>query len=226
MTIDRETLMAYADGECDPLTARRVERAIAADPALAAEVEAQRALRARIGAAFAPIAAAPVPPRIAELAASNIVAFPARPKRRFPVGWAGAAAASLVLGLLIGRGIAPGGPIEVGPDGLVARGTLARALDTQAGSDGAASGIRMLASFKAADGGYCRVFAGSATSGIACRDGDAWTLRRTASGRAEAGAYRQAGSADAGLMAAAQDMMAGQPLDGAGEAAAIRQGWR
>ena len=32
MTIDPETLMAYADGELDPLTARRVEKAIAADP--------------------------------------------------------------------------------------------------------------------------------------------------------------------------------------------------
>ncbi|PCD03961.1 anti-sigma factor [Sphingomonas spermidinifaciens] len=226
MTIDRETLMAYADGECDPLTARRVEKAIAADPALAAEVEAQRALRARIAAAFAPIEAEPVPPRIAAPLASNVVALPRPAKRRLPAGWIGAVAASLVLGLAVGQGLSPGGPVAAGPSGLVARGELARALDTQPGSEGAAGGIRMLASFRAQDNRYCRVFAGSATSGIACREGDGWTLPRTASGHAEAGAYRQAGSADAALLAEAQEMMAGEPLDRAGEAAAIERGWK
>lgn len=226
MTIDRETLMAYADGECDALTARRVERAIAADPALAAEVEAQRALRARIAAAFAPVAEAPVPPRLSAPLASNVVPFPQRPKRRLPAAWASAVAASLVVGLLLGRGIAPGGSVEAGPGGLVARGTLARALDTQPGGDAPVGGVRMLASFRAEGGGYCRVFAGSATSGIACREDDGWSLRRTASGRAEAGTYRQAGSADAALLAAAQDMMAGDPLDAKGEAQAIARGWK
>jgi len=48
MTIEPEMLMAYADGELDPLNAKRVERAIASDPALAREVERHRALRRRI----------------------------------------------------------------------------------------------------------------------------------------------------------------------------------
>jgi hypothetical protein len=39
-------------------------------------------------------------------------------------------------------------------------------------------------------------------------------------------AYAQAGSADPDLMAAAQDMMAGAPLDAAGEADARVHGWR
>jgi hypothetical protein len=226
MTIDRETLMAYADGECDALTARRVERAIAADPELAAKVEAHRALRTRLNAAFAPIAQAPVPPRLSEPLRSNVVDFPGRARRRFPAAWAGAVAASLVMGLLIGRGSTPNGPVGASPGGLVAAGTLARALDTQAGGDGAIGGVRMLASFKGQDGRYCRVFAGSATDGIACREGDAWTLRRTASGRVEAGTYRQAGSADAALLAEAQDMMGDQPLDEAGEKHAIANKWR
>ena len=59
MNIDAQTLMAYADGELDPLAAKRVERAIAADPALAVEVEQHRALRARLIADYAPIAAEP-----------------------------------------------------------------------------------------------------------------------------------------------------------------------
>ena len=45
MTIEPELLMAYADDALDPLTAKRVERAIAADPALAEEVARHRRLR-------------------------------------------------------------------------------------------------------------------------------------------------------------------------------------
>ena len=62
MTIDRETLMAYADGELDELTRRRVEQAITADPALAAQVEADRALRARIAGHYAEVAEQPNAP--------------------------------------------------------------------------------------------------------------------------------------------------------------------
>ena len=61
MTIDRETLMAYADGELDLLAARRVEQAIAADPSLAEQVERHRALTASLRAAFSVVGQAPVP---------------------------------------------------------------------------------------------------------------------------------------------------------------------
>lgn len=226
MTIDPETLMAYADGECDPLTTARVERAIAADPELAAQVAAHRTLGARLTSAFAPVAEEPVPARLAAPLATNVVAFPRRAPRRFRAGWAGAIAASLVVGLMLGRGTAPVGPIAAGPGGLVARATLASALDSQLGSQGVQNGVRMVASFKARDGAYCRVFDGRATSGIACRDDGGWSLRQTVSGHAETGAYRQAGSADVALLAQAQDMMAGAPLDQAGEAAAAAKGWR
>ena len=226
MIIDPETLMAYADGECDPLTARRVEHAIAADPALAAEVEAHRALRAQLGGAFAPVADEPIPARISAPLASNVVAFPHRPRRRFPTVWAGAVAASLVVGLVLGRGLMPERPAAVGSAGLVAGGALARALDTQLGSDGARQGVRMLASFRAQDGALCRVFTATTTSGIACRDGNSWALRRTISGVTETGTYRQASSPTASLMADAQDLMAGDPLDAAAERKAVAQGWR
>ena len=99
MSIDPETLMAYADGECDPLSARRVEKAMAADPAITAEVEAHRALRMQLSNAFAPVADEPIPARIAAPLTSNVVAFPGRPRRRFSAAWAGAVAASLVIGL-------------------------------------------------------------------------------------------------------------------------------
>ena len=38
--------------------------------------------------------------------------------------------------------------------------------------------------------------------------------------------YRQAGSGDATLLGAAQAMMAGEPLDAAGEVSARQRGWR
>lgn len=226
MSIDPETLMAYADGECDPLTARRVEKAMAADPAIAAEVEAHRALRMQLSNAFAPVADEPIPARIAAPLTSNVVAFPGRPRRRFSAAWAGAVAASLMVGLVLGRGLMPAGPVATGASGLVAGGALARALDTQLGSDGARDGVRMLASFRAQDGALCRVFTATRTSGIACRDGQAWALRRTMTGVTENGAYRQAASPTAALMTDAQDLMAGEPLDTAAERDAVARGWR
>ena len=75
MTPDDEMLMAYADGELDPLAAKRVEREIAANPELAATIEAHRALRRRLGAAFAPVLDAPVPDRLAALLETNVIAL-------------------------------------------------------------------------------------------------------------------------------------------------------
>ena len=85
MTIEPETLMAYADDALDPLTAKRVERAIAADPTLAEDVARHRRLKARLAQAYAPLVEEPVPDRLAALltdaAASNVVQMPVRPAR-------------------------------------------------------------------------------------------------------------------------------------------------
>ena len=52
-------------------------------------------------------------------------------------------------------------------------------------------------------------------------------LRFTGAGAVEQSAdYRQAASADAAVMAAAQDMAAGPALDAAAERAARADGWR
>ena len=107
----------------------------------------------------------------------------------------------------------------------MASGDLARALDTQLAS--VSGDTRVLVSFRAQGGDYCRVFAAPALDGIACRDGKAWQLRQTrtsaAQGRAE---YRQAASDNAALMAAAQEMMAGEPLNEEAEARARASGWK
>ncbi|MGN6375748.1 MAG: hypothetical protein ACTHMG_09350, partial [Sphingomonas sp.] len=96
-------------------------------------------------------------------------------------------------------------------------------------ASGATGAVRIAVSFRDRKGAYCRVFSTAATDGIACRDAGGWALRRTQQGAGpdqNRGAYIQAGSTDPELMAAAQDMMAGQPLDAVGERAARAKGWR
>lgn len=230
MSIDPELLMAYADGELSPLEAKRVERAIAADPALAEEVARHRALRARLSGHFAPVAAEPVPDRLTALlrSNSNVVALPVRkPARRIPgwTRWGGAVAASLVLGLFIGQGLQAPGVVRTHGGQLYAAGTLAGALDQQLASNPGA--VQVPVSFRDTKGSYCRVFTSSATDGIACRDSQGWALRQTRAGsNAAKSDYAQAGSTDPALMAAAQEMMAGAPLDAGAEAKAKAKGWR
>ncbi|WP_066826798.1 anti-sigma factor family protein [Sphingomonas mali] len=226
MTIEPEMLMAYADGELDPLNAKRVERAIASDPALAREVERHRALRKRISDSFAPVADEQVPDRLAALLNPNVVDLPAPKTRPILTRWreAAALAACLVLGLMIGIGVSRG-PVSAGAGGLYASGSLAAALDDQVG--GANGSVKVAVSFRDKQGSYCRVFSSSAADGIACRDASGWALRRTQQGSTtQRGAYAQAGSPDPELMAAAQDMMAGEPLDAKAEEAARGAGWR
>jgi len=234
MTIDRETLMAYADGELDDLTRRRVEQAMAANPALARQVEADRALRARIAGHFAPIAEAPVPDRLSALLTTNVVDLAEARERRGPArSWlinGAAIAATLVVGILVGQGIADGdaGPVGTRNGVTVAQGALADALDTQlASAQPTDAATRIGISFRSSDGRYCRTFQGGGLDGVACRDAQDWQIRHMVSG-AGGGAteYRQAGSADAAVLGAAQAMMAGAPLDAAGEKAARDRAWR
>ncbi|WP_287977271.1 anti-sigma factor [Sphingomonas sp.] len=220
MTIDDSLLMAYADGELDPIAAKRVEQAMANDPALERRVADHRALRDRMARAFSPIAEEPVPDRLAALLTNTVVALPPR-RPRVSLWWpAGAVAAglALALGLAAPWRQSPGSADHAG-------GALGEALDTRlAAMDG---DPRVLVSFRNQQGAYCRVFAGSARDGIACRDGEGWRLVRTTPGSHAAGTdYRQAASGDAALLNAAQAMMAGDPLDAAGEIRARQRGWR
>lgn len=226
MTIEPEMLMAYADGELDPLNAKRVERAIAGDPALARQVERHRALRKRISDSFAPVADERVPDSLAVLLKSNVVDLPAPRTRPILTRWreAAALAACLVLGLVIGMAV-PHGPVAAGAGGLYASGSLAAALDDQVG--GANGAVKVAVSFRDKQGSYCRVFSSTAADGIACHDASGWALRRTQQGSTTIRRdYAQAGSPDPDLMAAAQDMMVGEPLDTKAEEAAREAGWR
>ena len=82
MTIPDETLMAYADGELEPAQRAEVEAALAADPKLAARVEAHRALRRKLNTTFDPILMETVPDALVASARSSPATRPsAMPER-------------------------------------------------------------------------------------------------------------------------------------------------
>lgn len=242
MTIDREVLAAYAEGHLDEPERQRVEQAIAADPSLAQEVAAHRALRARLQAHFAPVLDAPVPDRlIAAIGAAASAPSPTAEvidfatareaidrKRRPLLPWVtgGAIAASLMLGLLIGTRMTGGAAIGGNDNALLARGTLDHALTTQLASADATP-VRIMLSMRREDGRYCRVFDTAAMAGIACSDDGHWAIERLQSGRRQSGGeFQQAASALGDIMASAQAMAPDGVLNPQQESAAREKGWR
>ena len=237
MTIDEGMLMAWIDGELDSKAAAEVAAAVAGDPVLAARVQAQRALAARLDAGFAAILAEPVPRAI--LAATKppvaeIIDFAASRAKRDagapttngrPAQWM-ALAATLVIGIVIGRGTGFGVPPVIVEKGgvLVASGLLAKALDVQLASAPGDGPTRVMLSFKAKDGRYCRSWALAEQEGVACRTDDNWRIAAIVSATPE-GNYRMAGG-DTALMASVDAMIAREPLDADEERAAKARGWR
>lgn len=239
MNVTEEQIAAFADGELAGDELARVEAAIAADPSLAAKVEAHRKLKSTLGAHFAPMLDQPVPDRLAAMLkpreedqpsedSAEVVSFAAeRQKRGFaPVvrRWAPIAgpalAASLVLAIIQpwNTGSVPAG---------YADGTLATALDDQlVATQMASADTRILVSFESEGGELCRAYRSGDTGGIACRDATGWDIEREfALDGAQTTEFRQAGS-EADVMAAVQAMAAGDALDAKAEAAAKANGWR
>lgn len=250
MTISAEELAAFIDGECDAAASARIELAAQADPELAARISSERALRDRLRGGLDPVLKAAVPPQWeamiraavepeAQPPAAEVIDLAAARARRTEPGsparrpiwrnaWIGGAmAASLVLGLFLGGERNGTLPIAAENGALVAKGELADALDTQLASAQAGKPLHMLATFRNTDGTLCRAFSGAAASGIACHSANGWQLRHILPGTpADSAQYRQAGSADADLMAVAQQMASGDPLDARQEAQARKDGWR
>ncbi|HEX7871375.1 MAG TPA: hypothetical protein VF475_00585 [Sphingobium sp.] len=240
MTIDRDMLAAYAEGQLDEADRARVEAAIAADPALAEDVARHRALRERLQAHFAPVLDMPVPERLLDAVrapeqASNVVELSAvraawadtARKLAFPrLILGGALAASLAIGLVVGSQMPGSGPVGSAGGQLVAQGTLDTALTTQLASADPQP-VRVLLSLRNAQGRYCRVFQTDALAGLACRDEGRWKIDRLQNGGPESGGqYRQAGSALGDVMAAAQGLAPEGALDHEAEKAALDAGWK
>lgn len=244
MKFSDETLMAYADGELDPATRSAVERAIRADPTLAAKVRQHTAMRSNVFAAFAPITDEPVPPRLTAATRSGKViqlntARAARTeatqeKRRWSWAEWGGIAAALIVGVLAGGagviGLQEQPPLAATSGGAVlAQGDLAEALSTQlAGVTAQGAQVKVGVSFEAKDGGYCRTFMMGASAGLACRNGAEWNVPVMAqAAQGAAGEYRQAGSEMPPMVLDAIDeRIVGQTLDATAEEAARARGWK
>lgn len=231
MDLDDEMLMAFLDGELDEIRRRRVERALEADPVLRARLETQRRLRERLAAHYGPVMEEDVPERFRLMLDTRVADLAAARARRARPLWqtAMALAATLVLGLVLGRALpGEGGPAGFEGGAMIARGELAEALDTRlASAQPADAATRIGVTFARADGSLCRTFQSPALDGLACREEAGWRLVVTAAGDGGASTeFRQAGSGSALVMAAAQELMADEPLDAAGEARARDSGWR
>lgn len=239
MTISDEILIRYADGEASADDRLLVEAALAADPAVADRLAAHRSLAARVKTAFAPAAEQPVPQALLSLldapaqeADSKVVSLNRFRAQRAPapqwMAWA-AMAACLVIGVLVGSQM----PWAAGP-GLIdrqqnARGALMAALDGQLASQPDKSqAVRIGVSFHKAGGGVCRTYSAPGSAGLACREGPKWKVM-VAVAQAPAGSseFRTAGSeAPPAVLEAMDNLIAGDPLDAAGEKAAMKAGWR
>ena len=229
--ISDETFFAWLDGELDPTEAAEVEALVAADPGLRRKAEAHRALAGRLAAAFDPIAAAPVPDRLAEAARrreAEVVDFAvARERRRaaFPVWtqWA-AMAATLAIGIATGALLSgPGAsPVDSENGRLVAAGQLEQALYTRLASAPAGEGTRIGLTFRDAAGDLCRSFTDDGAAGLAChQDGD-WRIHGLfQAGEVRQTEFRMAAGPDPRLAELVESTMAGQPLDAAGERQAL-----
>jgi hypothetical protein len=250
MTYDEETLMAYADGELDEARRAEIAAAVEQDPDLARRVAKHRALRTKVAGALSSVIDQPVPDRLRAAARGplpaeparearprgNVVQFPARGSRAPGAPWRArewtAMAASLVLGGLIGWQFMArnAGDVTTQDGALVARGELARALDTQLASNQADdASVRIGLTFKSKDGGYCRSFVTRASSaaGLACRQASGWQLAFTEAIDPEAGGVRQAASElSPALLKAVEARIAGDTLDATGEKAARDAAWK
>jgi anti-sigma factor RsiW len=247
MTVPDDELFAFVDGELPPEAMARITAAMETDPQLALRVETQRALRRLLSGAHA--GAMEPPPRRLTIAVTGaeppkpaarpaeVIAFPgakakekakAKTREAKPAKTADGAArrfqpwmamaACLVAGLFIGRVAIPTLPSLSGAESVapMAVGPLAQALSQQ--NSGVGNGpIRIGLSFQDKAGLYCRTFQASGqapVSGVACREKAAWRLRVVSA------------AGPAAVRATVDAMIAGPPLDPAGEAKAKAAGWK
>lgn len=245
--IDEALLMAYADGELSAADVARVEAAVAGDPAWAAALARHRALRARVGAAFAPILDEPVPGRLraalasapslpADIVDSRAHTAPATVaiSRRWRSREWLAMAACVLVGVALARVLPQAGaPAQALVDeAMLAQGALDAGLDEALASERPAQArVAVGLSFRARGGEYCRTFTvadARPLAGLACRSGEHWRVTTlTQAAPAPTGEMRTAASAlPASVLADVDARIDGEPLDAAGERAARAARWR
>jgi hypothetical protein len=234
LMVEEEKFFAWLDGELEPEEAAWIEAEVAASPELSRKAEEHRVMAAGLRGAFAPVAAAPVPERLAAtVRQDNVVqldqARAARERRKTPI-WTqmAALAATLAVGIFMGNMLIPGpaGPIQAEDGRLVAGGELKEALYAQLASAPAQAGPRIGMTYRDKSGAVCRTFQDDDTSGLACREGGDWRIRGLFQGAEGQGSdYRMAAGADPRLMDMVDESIAGEPFDAAQEKRAKERGW-
>lgn len=223
MTLSKETLMAYVDGELPGEERAQVEAELAVNAEARAYVERQQALVRRMHASFNDILDMPVPSALQEAGAPQRF-FQSRLWRltswtALPV--AGALACGLLIGVMLN------GSNVVSRNGmLVARGALADALTQKVAADQSGE-TRIGISFRDKNGRYCRTFREPTMAGVACRQGGGWAIAAAGNVALETGGeYRQAGSAMPDfLRSTVEAMIVGEPLTADGERKARDARW-
>ena len=124
--------------------------------------------------------------------------------------------------------IGSGGDLISSHGQMLARGDLARALDTKLASAGySGEGPRIGISFRNRDGRDCRTFTSGNQAGLACHQGSKWVVMTLVAQNSESSAiYRMAGSEmpDA-VRRAVEASIQGAPFDAIAEAQARANGW-
>lgn len=220
-------LAAYVDNGLDALRRAEIEAEAESDLALARRLAAHQALGGLLVNALAPVLDAPVPDRLTRTVTEANVLRPrfGRPAHRV-IAWSAAIAASLMVGVLIGHQSVDT-PLRPGAHGLQAAGGLARSLDRQLAADG--GDIRIGISFQQRTGGTCRTFEMKTArlAGLACREGQDWSVPVLASAAPQVSAYRMAGSeTPAAVLAEIDVRIVGEAFDRRAEEAARDRGWR
>lgn len=253
---DETLLSAYLDGELPAREAETLEMRLADDPLLAGRLEAMRAADRTARKVYARIDELPMPQRVldllkedevnggAETLENKVIAFPRRGMRQFkqlPVALA--ASVALVAGFLVSGLVSREAGTGAGIPELYAAAIpndseLHRLLETGQGpaTQTLASGAdgRVILTFQAEDGDYCRQFQLDAAPGsmhaLACRRDGAWRMETVsyADSVAPGGLYQQAsGAAPAALEAAVEALLGDrEPLDPRKESLLISNSWR
>lgn len=235
MNVTDEVIGAFVDGELEAAEAAALGRAAAADPELATRIERQDRLRAALRGAHSPVLSEAPPDRLAQLLAEGEAASVIRPNtwRRawIPAGIGFALAASIAVLVGWGGGSVGRGDVTFsGAGSAVAEGRLAEALDHRLGVDaGQKAEVRLVESFKAADGRYCRLFRAGAPGGamgLACKQSSGWAIVAMGTPPREEGGYRQAGSSlPQGILQSMEQFGLSEPLTADEERAARSAGW-
>jgi len=254
MTFSDDLLIGYINGELAEPARAAVERAMRADPVLAARIAHHRAelqlkgntRNGRIGRIGVSAnghdgnghARPSAPPCGAKVVQLNSL----RPGRTVPPpqiaysNWCKRHWLAVGAALLAGAGLgavgwhslaqAPGlATLDHDKGALVARGPLVAALDGQLASPGpSGSGVRIGVTFVAKDGGYCRSFVVDTTAGLACLKDGRWTIPVLAQDAAGA-AWVDGSQPPPAVREAIDARIAGVVLDPVAERAAQERGW-